>query len=73
MIDLDDPQYKLDQRREEHGGVLLGLNGKPMTDAEFARAWQQRPKRAMILRAFRGHYIEKSMSGVGYHIFSERG
>ena len=70
VIDLDDPQYKLEQRREEHGGVLLGSNGKPMTDAEFARAVATETEtHQMILRAFRGHYVETSMSGAGYHIF----
>ena len=70
VIDLDDPQYKLDQRREEQGGVLLGSNGKPMTDAEFARAVATETEtHQMILRAFRGHYVETSMSGAGYHIF----
>ena len=72
VIDLDDPQYKLERREEARrdGGELLGLNGKPMTDAEFARAVASETEtQQMILRAFRGHYIEKSMSGKGYHIF----
>lgn len=63
VIDLDNPERALETKRST-------LTGLPFTDEERAPLLEAAyASQAEVLELFKGHYVERSASGTGWHIF----